>query len=229
MTSNQEGAVVLVSGGLDSTVLLHHAVKEMSIDPVHALSFDYGQRHRKELECAAWQARQLDTAVHKCVDMTFVSDLVKEGTSLVIGGAEVPDLEALEKNELDQPSTYVPNRNMMMLSVASAYAEAQGIRHVYYGAQAHDEYGYWDCTDSFLQRINAVLELNRRDSVTVHAPFIGVAKHELVKKGTLLGVNFQQTWSCYRGGEKACGTCPTCVERMSAFEKAGGADPLAYE
>jgi 7-cyano-7-deazaguanine synthase len=114
----------------------------------------------------------------------------------------------------------------MLLSVAAAYAEAQGATEVFYGAQAHDEYGYWDCTADFLERINHVLALNRRYPITIHAPFVGEKKSSLVRMGLELGVDFAQTWSCYRGGDAPCGTCPTCVERAKAFAEAGVADPL---
>ncbi len=166
--------------------------------------------------------------MHQIVDMAFLGGLIQGGTSLVTGGAAVPDFAALSPSSLDQPPTYVPNRNMILLSLAAAYAEAQGIREVFYGAQAHDEYGYWDCTRAFLTRINATLALNRRDAVTIHAPLIGKRKAELVRMGRALGIDFVQTWSCYRGGEKACGTCPTCVERLKAFAEVGLIDPLPY-
>ena len=221
--------VVLLSGGMDSAVLLSYVVKTLGHGPVHALSFNYGQRHLRELECARWQAEAANVVEHRIIDLGFVAGLVGEGTSLVSGGDEVPDLTELSEAELDQPPTYVPNRNMMLLSVAAAYAEAQGIRDVFYGAQAHDEYGYWDCTADFIGRLNQALELNRRDGITVHAPFVAKKKSELVSLGHELEVDFSHTWSCYRGAEKACGTCPTCVERLKAFQEAGATDPLAYE
>ncbi len=221
-------AVVLLSGGMDSSVLLHHMVKDMRRGPVRALSFNYGQRHSRELEFAWWQARAAGAEEHRVINISFVADIVKSGTSLVQGGAEVPNLADLAEEALSQPPTYVPNRNMMLLSIAAAYAEAEGIRDVFYGAQAHDEYGYWDCTKDFLERINATLALNRKEPVTIHAPLVGMRKAELVPMGLTLGVDFAHTWSCYRGGAKACGTCPTCVERLKAFREAGVADPLEY-
>lgn len=221
-------AVVLLSGGMDSTVLLHHVARTLGRVPLHALSFDYGQRHDRELDCARSQAQAAGATEHRVVNLDFVADLVKGGTSLVRGGDDVPDLADLGHEELDQPPTYVPNRNMMLLSVAAAYAEAQGIRDVFYGAQAHDEYGYWDCTRDFLERLNGVLALNRRDGVTIHAPFVDKKKSDLVRLGVELGVDFAETWSCYRGGAQACGTCPTCVERLKAFAEAGTNDPLVY-
>jgi 7-cyano-7-deazaguanine synthase len=219
-------ALILLSGGMDSTVLLHHLVKELKYESVNVIAFDYGQRHVRELDAAKTQAHALSVQSIKIVDMKFVGDLVAAGTTLVTQGGAVPDLDALDESQLSQPPTYVPNRNMMLLSLAAAYAESHGIRDVFYGAQAHDEYGYWDCTEEFLRNINAVLALNRRDSITIHAPFVKKKKHELVTLGIELGVDFANTWSCYRGGETPCTTCPTCVERANAFHEAGAIDPL---
>lgn len=226
--SSRSSAVVLLSGGMDSTVLLHHVAQRLQRRPVHALSFDYGQRHARELEAASWQARAARAATHHIVDMSFLADLVSAGTTLVRGGGDVPDLDALDPSTLDQPPTYVPNRNMILLSIAAAYAEAHGVRDVFYGAQAHDEYGYWDCTREFLDCLNVTLALNRRDPVTIHAPFIDLRKDALVTLGQELGVDFTHTWSCYRGGATACGACPTCRERLNAFAAARAKDPLPY-
>lgn len=226
--ANQTGAVVLLSGGIDSTVLLQYVARRLAKKPIHALSFNYGQRHSKELECARWQADALEIDRHRIVDVTFLGDLVKGASALVQGGKAVPDMSELSPGQLDQPPTYVPNRNMVLLSIAAAYAESHGIREVYYGAQALDEYGYWDCTTEFLRRVNAVLALNRRDAIVIHAPFIERKKVESVRLGAELGVNFAYTWSCYRGGENPCGACPTCIERLKAFDEAGLRDPLPY-
>lgn len=226
--SEHEPAVVLLSGGLDSSVLLHHVAKTLHSRAIHALSFNYGQRHSRELACAAAQARMAGVAAHRVMDITFMGALIRPGSALIAGGAEVPDLARIGAEELEQPPTYVPNRNMMLLSMAAAYAEAHGMADVYYGAQAQDEYGYWDCTEVFLERLNAVLVLNRRQPVTVHAPFIARSKADSVKRGLALGVDFAQTWSCYRGGATACGTCPTCVERLNAFRANGVEDPMPY-
>ena len=116
----------------------------------------------------------------------------------------------------------------MLLAMAAAYAEAQGLEDVFYGAQAQDEYGYWDCTATFLERVNAVLGLNRARPVAVRAPFVARTKAEILRTGLELGVDFAHTWTCYRGGETACGTCPTCVERLAAFRALGIADPVPY-
>lgn len=219
-------AVVLLSGGLDSSVLLHLVAREQCAGPVHALSFDYGQRHARELASARAQAEAAGCIAHVILPLTFFGPLVAGATTLVDGGGAVPDLKDLDADTLRQPPTYVPNRNMMLLSLAAAYAEAHGIRDVFYGAQAQDEYGYWDCTREFLAAINGVLRLNRGNAVTVHAPLVAASKAENVRLGVRLGVDFAQTWSCYRGGERPCGTCPTCVERDNAFRAEGIADPL---
>jgi 7-cyano-7-deazaguanine synthase len=218
--------VVLLSGGLDSTVLLHLVRRRLCAGAVHALSFDYGQRHSRELDCAREQAALAGAASHDVLDMSFLGGLLAGGTALVRGGAEVPDLDALSPEMRDQPPTYVPNRNMVLLSLAAAHAEAHGVSDVFYGAQAQDEYGYWDCTPAFVDRVNAVLALNRRDAVTVHAPLAQSSKAGNIRLGMELGVDFSKTWSCYRGGEHPCGTCPTCVERARAFAEVGILDPL---
>jgi len=223
---NENGAVVLLSGGIDSTVLLHHVAKELNGAPLHALSFDYGQRHVKELACAKWQAEVVGVSEYRVIDLSFLKDVLSGSSTLMADGPPVPDLNDLAESDTDQPPTYVPNRNMMLLSIAAAYAESHGIHDVYYGAQAQDEYGYWDCTADFLKRINMVLSLNRRDAITIHAPLVAASKADNVRAGVELGVDFSQTWSCYRGGDAPCGTCPTCVERQNAFSAVDVRDPL---
>ena len=226
MHDDSSPLLVLLSGGLDSTVLLHEVHRKHPDAPLHTLSFDYGQRHARELRCAEVQSRAVHSATHRVVDLRFLGGLVAHATTLLEGGAAVPDLDAIAQSDRDQPPTYVPNRNMMLLSVAAAYAEAQGIHRLYYGAQAQDEYGYWDCTEAFLEGVNAVLGLNRKHGLRVLAPFVHTKKSELVTLGVSLGVDFAQTWSCYRGAAAPCLTCPTCVERIAAFRDAGHADPL---
>lgn len=229
MPEHKKKAVVLLSGGLDSATLLHHAAQDLGREAIHALSFDYGQRHARELECAQWQARAARVAEHRIIDLAVIGPLLAKGSALVAGGEDVPDLENLGKEERRQPPTYVPNRNMILLAIAAAYAETQQIKDVFYGAQAQDEYGYWDCTPAFRDRLNTLLALNRKEPITAHAPFIEMKKHDILQIGRGLGVDFAHTWSCYRGGNRACGACPTCVERLHAFEAAGIEDPLPYQ
>jgi 7-cyano-7-deazaguanine synthase len=229
MADTSESAVVLLSGGIDSTVLLHHVVKNLECSPIHVLSFHYGQRHAKELECAARQAALLRVAKHERVDISFLGPLLEKKSTLLQGGAPVPDLADIDVEKRSQPPTYVPNRNMILLSIAAAYAEANDAFSVFYGAQAQDEYGYWDCTTSFLERINQLLQLNRERPVTIRAPFVSLKKEEVIRLGHELHVDFSQTWSCYRGGTFACGKCPTCIERLNAFSAGGFVDPIPYE
>jgi len=225
--AEMSSATILLSGGVDSTVLLCHLATELRVEQIYALSFFYGQRHRRELEMARWQVAHVPQVMeHKVLDVNFFSGLVGGSSSLVEGGADVPNLADLAGGELCQPSTYVPNRNMMLLSLAAAFAEAHSCSCVFYGAQEQDRYGYWDCTPEFVVRLNAVLELNRGTAVHIKAPFAENSKAEVVALGLKLGVDFSRTWSCYRGGEEPCGACPTCVERCRAFAQVGAADPL---
>ncbi|HNZ47929.1 MAG TPA: 7-cyano-7-deazaguanine synthase QueC [Candidatus Hydrogenedentes bacterium] len=219
----KQAAVVLVSGGLDSTVLLH--AQRPLYENIHALSLSYGQRHMKELDCARYQAKRAGASFTQA-DLGELGGLLKGGSSLLSGGAEVPALVSIAPEQRDQPSTYVPNRNMMLLSIAAAFAEVKGAQDVFYGAQAQVEYGYWDCTSDFVESMNAVLALNRRNPVRIHAPFMHFTKEEIVKKGLELHVDFARTWSCYRGDVKPCGVCPTCVERNMAFQALHMQDPL---
>jgi 7-cyano-7-deazaguanine synthase len=218
--------VVLLSGGMDSTTLLHYVVKRLGVEEIHALSFFYGQKHRRELDAAAWQARAAGVAAHDVVDMSFFRELTPGGSALTDTERHVPRLADLRDDQLRQPPTYVPNRNMILLAVAAAYAEARGIAHLFYGAQRQDRYGYWDCTPDFLKRINAVLALNRGRRVTVRAPFVGLRKVEELALGFELGVDYAHTWTCYRGETAPCRDCPACVEREAAFREAGRPDPL---
>ncbi|NQZ57355.1 MAG: 7-cyano-7-deazaguanine synthase QueC [Lentisphaeraceae bacterium] len=219
--------VILLSGGLDSVSLLYYVAKELKYDEIYTISFNYGQKHSRELKEASWNSEKLSQVKeHRILDLSFMKEILQGTSSLVGDQIEVPDLAAISETELDQPVTYVPNRNMMLLSLAASYAESCGCRDVFYGAQAQDEYGYWDCTVEFLEKINGVLNLNRRDYVTIQAPFISKSKGEVAAIGHRCGVDFAHTWTCYRGGERPCGKCPSCVERQIAFEKSGLIDPL---
>ena len=219
-------AVVLLSGGVDSSTLLHYVIRKLGASEVHALSFLYGQKHKREIDAAAWQASAAGAASHDVVDMSFFGALIPGGSVLTDAAVAVPRLEDLGHEVMSQPPTYVPNRNMMLLSVAAAYAESRGVRDLFYGAQTQDRYGYWDCTPEFLERINAVLALNRKPPVMVHAPFVWMRKAEELQLGLELGVDYAHTWTCYRGGDVPCGECPSCVERAGAFKEIGLADPL---
>jgi 7-cyano-7-deazaguanine synthase len=214
---------------MDSATLLHHVRQVLGVRDIYALSFLYGQRHSRELEMAAWQARAACVTRHVTLDLSFFGNMTRDASVLTGGERPVPDLAEMGRGEREQPRTYVPNRNMVFLSLAASYAETIGARDVFYGAQAQDEYGYWDCSVDFVERINHLLRLNRRDPVRIHAPFVGLTKAQVLKAGLALGVDYSHTWTCYRGGASACGTCPSCAERGKAFREAGVPDPVAPE
>jgi 7-cyano-7-deazaguanine synthase len=221
-------AVVLLSGGVDSSTLLRVLRRERPDARLFAVSFFYGQKHARELACARWQAGAAGVAEHQVVDLAVFGAALAGPSALTDPARPVPDLEALAPAERDQPPTYVPHRNLILLSLASAYAESRGCDDVCYGAQRQDQYGYWDCTPEFVERLNRVLALNRRRPVRVLAPLAGLGKAEVVRLGLEAGVDFSRTWTCYRGADLACRACPSCVERLAAFQAVGVADPLPY-
>ena len=221
-------AVVLLSGGIDSSTLLHHVSRNLRYGVVHALSFAYGQKHARELEMAGWQAQAAGVARHEIVDLALFRGLIAGASALTAEDVDIPRLADLTDAQKAQPPTYVPHRNLLFLTLAAAYAEARGIADVFYGAQAQDRYGYWDCTEEFRERLNTLLQLNRGRPVTVLAPFMGLRKADELRIGRELGVDYGHTWSCYRGAVPACGHCPTCVERLAAFAELGVPDPLPY-
>jgi 7-cyano-7-deazaguanine synthase len=225
-----EKVVVLVSGGLDSVTLLHHVVKGLG-KKAFALNMFYGQRHENEIECAQDHCDDLDVLC----DELDVTNLFRDMPSALIDTTiPVPHIKDVLGHP--QPPTYVPNRNMIFLSIAVAYAEAHGCTAVYYGAQLHDQYGYWDTTSEFVERMNAVTELNRLHRIPIVAPFANNSKADNIRLGLHLGVDFAKTWSCYNpqpGNEDgpeylACGVCPTCSERRKGFQIVGIEDPIAY-
>ena len=157
-------AVVLVSGGMDSATLLFHVVKTLGYDEIYALSYEYGQKHNRELVSAAWQCAQLTEVIEtKVLDISVYGEITAGASALTDENIKVPALDAISESDLDQPPTYVPNRNMVMLSLAAAFAESRDCDVIFYGAQAHDQYGYWDCTTEFVERINNVFTLNRKN------------------------------------------------------------------
>ena len=218
--------VVPVSGGLDSTIILHWVASQGY--EVHAVSFNYGQRHvDKELACATLSCSDSNLAkTHKIINLDFFKDIVST-SSLVNDKIDV----AKTKDVLGDPQTvnYVPNRNMMILSICTAYAESIGATQVYHGSALIDsQAGYWDGSIEFLTAINKVNELNRRDRVEIVAPLITKSKKTIIELGLDLGVDFTQTWTCYEGGDKACGECPACSSRIKGFIDVGKIDPLDY-
>jgi len=218
-------AVVLLSGGLDSTTLLHYVRQRVGAE-IYALTFCYGQRHVREIADARWQAARAGVLEHRVADLDLFPSLIPGASALTDARIAMPALADLDTASRRQPPTYVPHRNLILLALAAAFAEARGVSTLYYGAQRQDAYGYWDCTPEFQARLNAVLALNRGTAVTVQAPFAAMRKTELVRLGLELGVDYGHTWTCYRGAERPCGACPACEERTTAFREAGVPDPL---
>jgi 7-cyano-7-deazaguanine synthase len=217
-----EKVVVIYSGGMDSTVLLFH-LRSAGYD-VRALSVDYDQRHRKELECASSICRVIGIH-HEVADLRGITHLLK-GSSLTDSEVDVPEGHYAEES---MKATIVPNRNMIMLSVAIGYAISQKAQFVAYGAHAGDHTIYPDCRPEFAAALNTAALLADWHQVELLRPFIRLTKAEIVKRGAELNVPFEMTWCCYKGGEHHCGLCGTCVERAEAFNLAGLQDPTDYD
>ncbi len=217
--------VAIVSGGMDSVTLLHYLVKREKLEPA-VITFIYGQKHEREIACARSQTAALGCQDHLILDLSLLRPLFAT-SALVSDLIQVPDVEDVLGDP--QPPTYVPNRNMIFLALAAAYAETNQVSEVYYGAQAHDMYGYWDTTPDFLETLNQVYGLNRKTTIQIKAPLVNYTKTDILRLGLELGVDYGQTWSCYEGKETACGRCPTCAERLQAFANLDMTDPLPYD
>ena len=217
--------IVPLSGGLDSTVISYFA-RSNGLD-IQAIAYDYGQKHRdKELICAQKTIFRTKQENIKILDLTFFKDIV---TTSALTNDKIDVAKA--KDVLGDPQTvnYVPNRNMMMLSICTAYAESIGASVVFHGSALVDsQAGFWDGSKEFLEAINNVNKLNRRDRVEIRAPLILKSKAEIIQMGVDLGVDFSNTWTCYEGKDEACGECTACSSRVQGFLQAGYIDPVPY-
>jgi 7-cyano-7-deazaguanine synthase len=213
--------VAIFSGGLDSTVMLHQLLA--GGDEVLALSVDYGQRHRRELEHAHRIAASLSLR-WQLADLSAIRPLLA-GSSQTSDDVAVPHGHYAADN---MKQTVVPNRNMIMLAVAAGWAISEKADRVAYGAHAGDNTIYPDCRPEFAEALANAIGLADWHRVALHCPFIKLSKTDIVRLGAQLDVDFAQTWSCYEGGEVHCGRCGTCVERKEAFQQAGIADPTKY-
>ena len=222
-------ALVLFSGGVDSSTCLAIAVAKYGAKEVIALSVSYGQKHSKELE-AAQKIAEYYGVMLKTIDLSKIFE--DSNCSLLQGSTEdIPTEsydEQLKKSGGSPVSTYVPFRNGLFLSCAASVALSFGCNEIYYGAHSDDAAGnaYPDCSSEFNDSINRAIFIGSGDRLTVCAPFIGLSKAEVVKRGLELGVPYELTWSCYSGTDKPCGVCGTCRDRIAAFEKNGVTDPL---
>ena len=221
-------ALVLFSGGVDSTTCLAMAIEKYGREEVLALSVGYGQKHSKELEAASAIADYYGV-VHRTLDLS----LIFEGSecSLLKGSEkEIPKssyAEQLAETDGSPVSTYVPFRNGLFLASAASIALSRGCSEIYYGAHSDDAAGnaYPDCSKEFNEAINRAISLGSGDQLRVVAPFIGMTKAEVVAVGLKLNVPYKLTWSCYEGKDKPCGKCGTCRDRTAAFRANGIEDP----
>ncbi|KPP96855.1 7-cyano-7-deazaguanine synthase QueC [Marinobacter sp. HL-58] len=213
--------VVIYSGGMDSFTLLHLARARGY--RVHALSFDYGQRHVRELDCAQRVCAEL-AIPHKVIDIRALAG--------VMAGSALTDDVAVPEGHYEEESmkaTVVPNRNMILLSLATGYAVTAGAGAVWYGAHGGDHAIYPDCRPEFVEKMDAVCRVANYEPVGIEAPFMSYDKSDILAEGVKLGLDYSKTWTCYNGREKACGRCGSCVERLEAFAANGLTDPLPYE
>ncbi len=221
-------ALVLFSGGVDSTTCLAIAVEKYGADEVLALSVRYGQKHIRETQAAKKIAQHYGVAL-KELDLTSI--FADSSCSLLSSSdQEIPKEsydKQLEKTGGAPVSTYVPFRNGLFLSSAASIALSNGCEEIFYGAHSDDAAGnaYPDCSSEFNEAINRAIYLGSGNALTVTAPFIGMTKAEVVKWGLKLKAPYELTWSCYEGGDRPCGKCGTCIDRAKAFKANGIEDP----
>lgn len=221
-------ALVLFSGGVDSTTCLGLAVEKYGADQVLALSVYYGQKHKREMEAAEKIAKHYGV-LWKQLDLALI--FADSNCSLLSGSTEEIPKESyaqqLEHTGGTPVSTYVPFRNGLFLSSAASIALSHGCEVIYYGAHSDDAAGnaYPDCSSAFNDAMNQAIYLGSGNQLHIEAPFVNWTKSQVVKKGLELNVPYELTWSCYEGGETPCGTCGTCRDRAAAFAANGVADP----
>jgi 7-cyano-7-deazaguanine synthase len=213
--------VVLCSGGMDSVTALHRAYEEHEVAAV--IGFDYGSKHNhRELPFAKQHAQQLGVRYEQIplefVNQLFDSDLLKSGGEIPEGHYEAENMK----------QTVVPFRNAVMLAIACGFAESVEAEGLVIAAHDGDHAIYPDCREPFMQAMSDAMRLGTYAKIKLLRPFIEMSKADIATEGFRLGIDFSQTWSCYRGGEKHCGKCGTCVERREAFSLAGINDPTDY-
>jgi 7-cyano-7-deazaguanine synthase len=219
-------AVILLSGGLDSTTALYLAKSEGY--EVYSICFDYGQRHNKEIKCAKNIAEKAGVKEHILVKTNMNA---WGGSALTDKNIDVPKGN---ENSEDIPITYVPARNMIFLAYAASYAEAVGAQDIFIGVSQVDYSGYVDCRHEFIEAMENAINLGtvcaavQGKKIKVRAPFMYMTKTQEIELGIKLGVDYSDTWTCYKGEELACGTCDSCLLRIKAFKEAGLIDPIKY-
>src|ERR1700730_7224361 len=211
----------LGSGGMDSVAALYEANQQHIV--AVALSFDYGSKHNhKQIPLAAWHCRKL-CIPHRVISLDFVGELFK--SDLLKSGGAIPDGHYEEQT---MKSTVVPFRNGIMLSIAAGFAESREAAGLVIAAHAGDHAIYPDCREEFMKSMADAIQLGTYAGIRLLRPFISMTKADIASRGHSLGIDFSQTWSCYKGDAIHCGTCGTCVERREAFMVAGIPDPTEY-
>ncbi len=216
----KEKAVVILSGGMDSSTLLYDVINQGY--ETYALSFNYNQKHSKELDCAKSTCDKLDVDF-KLLDLSLLNQIAP--SALTRDDIEVPEGHYEDKN---MKQTVVPNRNMVMISLAASYAIGIKAKHLFYGAHDGDHEIYFDCRKVFVESMQKSIELCDEIGLKLHASYIDIDKGDIAIKGKELNVDYSLTWTCYKGLDKACGLCGSCQERLEAFDKAGIEDPIEY-
>lgn len=209
--------LVVYSGGLDSYTLLNKAMKKF--DRIEAITFNYGQKHNKEIEYAKSNCVELNIK-HEVVNLDLENILA--GSALV-GDIDIPEGN-YDKEKMKQ--TIVPNRNMIMISVAASLVIKNDIEYLWYAAHSGDHEIYPDCRPEFIDKMAAVLEICDYHKIKFEAPFQNLSKNEIVATGLSMGLDYSKTWTCYEGKEKPCGKCSACLERALSFEANNTEDPL---
>ena len=213
-------SVIVVSGGMDSVTLLYEKKDEIAL----GISFDYGSNHNhNELPLAALHCQRLGIA-HVVIPLGFVHQYFK--SSLLESGESIPDGSYDEEN---MKSTVVPFRNGVMLAVAAGIAESNGLTKVLIANHGGDHTIYPDCRPEFIAAMDAAVEAGTFARVRVVAPYTNISKADIARRGRALGIDYAETWSCYKGGHVHCGTCGTCVERKEALREAGIEDNTTYQ
>lgn len=221
--------VLVLSGGLDSTILAYKVHSELKEgEKLFAITYNYGQRHSNEIDKAKLTCQKLGID-HRIIDISFIGDIIAP-VSALSNKKEVAMPTIKDTIGQPQPVSYVPYRNLLLTSMAMTFAESNKADEVYLGLQSVDEYAYWDTSTSFVKALNDVSALNRLNKVEIKAPFVSMTKKDEILLGLTLNVPFEDTWTCYSGeeGHGACGTCPSCSERIMNFAKAGLKDPCPY-
>lgn len=222
-------ALVLSSGGVDSTTCLGLAIEKYGKENVTALSITYGQKHDKEVEAAEAVARYYGVELIT-LDLAKIFQYDTKCTLLQGCAEEIPEesyVDQLKKTDGKPVSTYVPFRNGLFLSSAASIALSKDCSVIYYGAHSDDAAGnaYPDCSDAFNEAMKSAIELGSGNQLTIEAPFVKWTKKDVVREGLRLHVPYALTWSCYEGGDKPCGKCGTCLDRAAAFAANGVKDP----